>query len=73
MYGVVPITKFALLQQYYKVLSQVFTNDDNEHPLRLPVILLEDDFNALQTAEILTQGGQVFEDANDYNAWKDAQ
>jgi len=73
MYGIVPITKFPLLLQYYKVLSQVFKNGNNDNPVRLPFVLLEDDFDAAQTAEILAQSGQVFGDANDYNEWKEAQ
>lgn len=72
-YGVVPIKKFPLLEQYYNVLSQIFNIDENENPYRVPFVCLEDDFNTVQLAEIAEQGGQVFEDANAYNLWKDSQ
>lgn len=67
-YAIIPQNRFKDLEQPYKVINQIFTGDE-ESPVKLPYVLLEDNFNSNQETEILSLDGQIFENGNDYNDW----
>lgn len=69
-YAAIPIDNFPKLMHLYKVVNQVFNHSDKDNMVRLPYIILEDDFTTEQTTEIQALEGIIFESTNAYHIWK---
>jgi len=73
MYGIIPSGSFADLNTKYTSITQIFKTVEDQPTIKLPFILLESDFTAAQIVEITINGGRIFESANEYSEWKEAQ
>jgi hypothetical protein len=72
MYGIIPIAKMSSLDKDYKVINRIKKEVGTEeipNSVKLPYILLEDNFTEEQIKDITDNDGIVFQTGEEYLQW----
>jgi len=72
MYGIIPIAKLSSLNEDYRIINRIkkeVGTEETPNSVKLPFILLEDNFTEAQIQDITDNDGIVFQTGEEYLQW----